>query len=32
MPQFKASLSDDARVIIYNRDMFIIQAKGVGNY
>ncbi len=26
MPQIGASLTDDARVIIYDRNMFIIQA------
>ncbi len=28
MPQFGASLTDDARVVIYDRNMFIIQATG----
>jgi hypothetical protein len=26
MPQFGASLADDSRVIIYDRNMFIVQA------
>ncbi len=26
MPQFEASLADDSRVVIYNRNMFIVQA------
>ena len=26
MPQFGASLADDSRVAIYNRNMFIVQA------
>jgi hypothetical protein len=26
MPHFGASLTDDARVVIYNRNVFIIQA------
>jgi hypothetical protein len=26
MPQFGASLTDDARVVIYDRSMFIIEA------
>ncbi len=26
MPQFGASLTDDSRVVIYDRNMFIIQA------
>jgi hypothetical protein len=25
-PQFGASLADDSRVVIYNRNMFIVQA------
>jgi hypothetical protein len=29
MPQFGASLTDDARVIIYDHSMFIVQAGGV---
>ncbi len=29
--KFEASLTDDARVIIYNRNMFIVQATG-GDY
>ncbi len=29
MPQFGTSLTDDTRVIIYDRNMFIIQATGV---
>jgi hypothetical protein len=28
MPQFELSLTDDARVIIYNDNMFIIEATG----
>jgi hypothetical protein len=31
MPQFGASLTDAARLIIYNRNMFIIQAIGMYN-
>jgi hypothetical protein len=26
MPQFGASLADDSRVVIYDRNMFIVQA------
>ncbi len=29
MPEFEASLTDDSRVIIYDRKMFIIQATGL---
>jgi hypothetical protein len=28
MPQFVASLGDDSRVVIYDRNMFIVQANG----
>ncbi len=28
IPQFGASLTDDARVVIYDRNMFIIQTTG----
>ncbi len=31
MPQFGASLNDDARAVIYDCNMFIIQAVGVSN-
>jgi hypothetical protein len=31
MPQFGASLADDARVVIYACYMFIIQATGITN-
>jgi hypothetical protein len=30
MPQFVASLADDSRVVIYDRNMFIVQASGMG--
>ncbi len=29
MPQFGTSITDDARVIIYDRNMFIVQATGI---
>jgi hypothetical protein len=29
--KLKASLNDDARVVIYDRHMFIVQATGVGS-
>jgi hypothetical protein len=29
MPQFGASLTDDSRIVIYDRNMFIVQATGV---
>ncbi len=28
MPQFGASLADDFRIIIYDRNMFMVQATG----
>jgi hypothetical protein len=31
MPQFGASLADDSRVVIYNRNMFMVQATGRSN-
>jgi hypothetical protein len=31
-PQFGASLADNSRVIIYNRNMFIVQATDVFKY
>jgi hypothetical protein len=30
MPQFGASLADNSRDVIYNRNMFIVQASGMG--
>ncbi len=30
--KFQASLTDDARVVIYDRHMFIVQAKGCLSY